>query len=66
MPIGQLRDRAIAALARNGGSMDRRTLLRVLKCDIATFKKLVCTLVVSEIVDEPSYVDGKLVYVLRK
>ena len=64
--FGQLRDRAVAALARNGGSMDRRTLLRALKCDIATFKRLMSTLLVSEIIDEPSYVEGKLTYVLRK
>lgn len=63
--FGLLRDRAVASLARNGGSMDRRTLLRNLGCDITTFKRLVNTLVVSEIIDEPSYVEGKLVYSLR-
>jgi hypothetical protein len=63
--FGLLRDRAVASLARNGGSMDRRTLLRNLGCDITTFKRLVTTLVVSEIIDEPSYVEGKLVYSLR-
>ena len=41
-------------------------LLRNLGCDISLFKRLVCTLVVSEIIDEPSYVEGKLTYVLRK
>ena len=64
--FGLLRDRAIAGIARNGGSIDRRTLLRNLGCDITTFKRLVSTLVVSEIIDEPSYVDGKIVYCLRK
>ena len=64
--FGQLRDHAIAALARNGGTLDRRTLLRTLKCDITTFKRLMSTLLVSEIIDDPAYVDGKLTYTLRK
>ena len=64
--FGKLRDRAIAALARNGGTMDRRTLLRAIKCDITNFKRLISTLVASEIIDEPAYIDGKLAYTLRK
>jgi hypothetical protein len=59
-------DRAIAAIARNGGTIDRRTFLRALKCDIVTFKRLVSTLQVSEIIDEPAYIDGKLTYSLIK
>lgn len=43
-----------------------RTLLRNLGCDISLFKRLVSTLVVSEIIDEPSYVEGKLIYTLRQ
>ena len=64
--FGLLRDRAIAAIARNGGTIDRRTFLRALKCDIVTFKRLVSTLQVSEIIDEPAYIDGKLTYSLIK
>ena len=37
-----------------------------LKCDIVTFKRLVSTLQVSEIIDEPAYIDGKLTYSLIK
>ena len=40
--------------------------IRALKCDIVTFKRLVSTLQVSEIIDEPAYIDGKLTYSLIK
>lgn len=35
-------------------------------CDIAMFKRLVSTLLVAEIIDEPYYVEQKLTYSLRK
>ena len=35
-------------------------------CDVATFKRLISTLLISEIIDEPAYIDGKLAYTLRK
>lgn len=63
--FGLFRDRAVASIARNGGRIDRRTFIRSLGCDIATFKRLVHTLIVAELIDEPEYVDGKLTYSLR-
>ena len=62
--FGQLRDRAVAALARAGGSLDRRSFIRALGCDLTTFKRLVSTMLVAEVIDEPAYIDGKLVYSL--
>ena len=63
--FGLLRDRAVACIARNGGTIDRRSFIRSLGCDITTFKRLIHTLLVAELIDEPAYVDGKLSYSLR-
>ena len=63
--FGLLRDRAVACIARNGGKIDRRSFIRSLGCDIGTFKRLVSTLVCAELIDEPEYIDGKMMYSLR-
>ena len=63
--FGHLKDRALASIARAGGSIDRRSWIRSLGCDATTFARLVKTLLLTEDIDSPEYVDGRLVYRLR-
>ena len=64
--FGSLKDRALASIARAGGAIDRRSWIRSLGCDATTFARLVKTLLLTEDIDSPEYVDGRLVYRLRR
>ena len=63
--FGVLKDRAVKCMERNGGTVDRRTLLRSLGCDAGTLGKVLRTLLISEIIDGPEEINGKRCYVLR-
>ena len=60
--FGRLMERAVAAMSRNGGQIDRRTLLQKLRCDVTTFARLIKTLLVAEEIEAPSKIDGKVVF----
>ena len=57
--------RAISFLEKQGGSADRSSLLRYLHVDAVTMKKLVSTLLMSEIIEDEMVGGGKIVYSLR-
>jgi len=63
--FGLLKSKALASLARHGGSLDRRGLIRSLGCDVGTLNRVIKAMLVAEEIDSPEQVDGKIVYSLR-
>ena len=63
--ITPLKSKALASLARHGGSLDRRGLIRNLSCDVQTLNRVIKALLVAEEIDSPEQIDGKIVYSLR-
>ena len=57
--------RAISYLERKGGSVDRSSLLRYLHTDAVTLKRLVSTLLMSEVIEDEVISGGKVIYSLR-
>ena len=64
--FGKLVERAKSIMSRNNGVIDRRSLIQKLHCDVATFTRLIRTLLVAEEIEPPAEIDGKLVYQLVK
>ena len=64
--FGKLMERAKAIMSRNGGQIERRPLLQKLRCDVTLFKRLIKKLLVAEEIEEPSEIDGKIVFRLAK
>ena len=64
--FGKLMERTKSIISRRGGSIERRDLLRTLRCDEATLKRLVKALLIAEEIEQPSLIDGKIVYTLSK
>ena len=63
--FGRLKDRALKCFERNGGKVDKRTLIRSLGCDVGMLGKVLRTLLIAELIDGPEQIDGKVYYVLR-
>ena len=55
----RLKKRALGLLAKNGGKIDHTTLLRKLSIDAVTFKKLIITLEMSNLVEREVVKYGK-------
>jgi len=53
-------------MAKNGGSIDRGTLLNRLHIDVQLFKKLILTLHMCGIINEEMLSGRKTVYTLKK
>ena len=62
--FGLLKSKALASLARHGGSLDRRGLIRSLSCDVQTLNRVIKAMLVAEEIDSPEQIDGKIVYSL--
>ena len=60
----RLKKRALAFLTSAGGALDRTTLLRKLKIDACTFKKLIFTLEMSNFIESSQSEYGKVTYSL--
>ena len=58
------RVRARAIIAGVGGKIDRSTLLRKIKVDVVTFKKIVSTLILSDLLEAELSEHGKTLYYL--
>ena len=63
--FGLLKSKALASLARHGGSLDRRGLIRSLSCDVQTLNRVIKAMLVAEEIDSPEQIDGKIIYSLR-
>lgn len=63
--FGLLKSKALASLARHGGSLDRRGLIRSLSCDVQTLNRVIKAMIVAEEIDSPEQIDGKIIYSLR-
>ena len=63
--FGVLKSKAISSLARHGGSLDRRGLIRSLGCDVETLNRVIKAMLVAEEIDSPEQVEGKIIYSLR-
>lgn len=63
--FGLLKSKALASLARHGGSLDRRGLIRSLSCDVQTLNRVIKAMLVAEEIDSPEQIDGKVIYSLR-
>ena len=64
--FGKLMERTKAIISKRGGSIERRDLFRMLHCDEATFIRLIKALLIAEEIEQPSLIDGKVVYTLVK
>ena len=64
--FGKLMERTKSIISKRGGSINRRDLFRTLHCDEATFKRLIKALLIAEEIEQPSLIDGKIVYTLLK
>ena len=64
--FGKLMERAKSVMSKRGGSIDRRDLLRALRCDEATLRRLIKSLLIAEEIESPEIVDGKVTYTLSK
>ena len=64
--FGKLMERTKSIISKKGGSIDRRTLFRMLHCDEATLKRLIKALLIAEEIEQPSLIDGKIIYTLSK
>ena len=53
-------------MSKKGGSIVRRDLLRALRCDEATLRRLIKSLLIAEEIESPEIVDGKVTYTLSK
>ena len=62
--FGKLMERTKSIISKRGGSIDRRDLFRTLHCDEATLKRLIKALLIAEEIEQPSLIDGKIVYTL--
>ncbi|MBR3645079.1 MAG: hypothetical protein IKN54_01555, partial [Lachnospiraceae bacterium] len=49
-------------MSKKGGSIVRRDLLRALRCDEATLRRLIKSLLIAEEIESPEIVDGKVTY----
>lgn len=54
--------RAMAIIAGAGGKIDRSTLLRKIKVDVVTFKKIVDTLILCDLLETELSEHGKTLY----
>lgn len=52
-------------LAKNGGTMDRRTLLQRLRIDHATFKRITLTLHMCDMISEEQITSRKTLFTLK-
>ena len=57
--------RFVALLAKNGGTMNRRTLIKNLHIDHATFKRLTLTLHMCDTIIEKALSGRKTIYTLK-
>ena len=64
--FGKLMEHAKAIMSKKGGSIVRRDLLRALRCDEATLRRLIKSLLIAEEIESPEIVDGKVTYTLSK
>ena len=64
--FGKLMERTKSIISKRGGSIDRRDLLRTLRCDEATLKRLIKALLIAEEIEQPSLIDGKVMYAISK
>jgi len=60
--FGKLKSRALAMLEKHGGSLDRSTFLKNLSVDLPTFRRLIETLVASDLIEAETINNGKTVY----
>ena len=64
--FGKLMERTKAIISKRGGSIDRRDLIRTLRCDETTLKRLIKALLIAEEIEQPSLIGGKVFYTLSK
>ena len=57
--------RFVGLLAKNGGQLDRRTLMRKLHVDHGTFKRIALTLHMCDMIDEERLDARKFIYTLK-
>ena len=57
--------RFVGLLAKNGGQLDRRTLMRKLPVDHGTFKRIALTLHMCDMIDEERLDARKFIYTLK-
>lgn len=57
--------RFVALLAKNGGTMDRRTLLQRLRIDHGTFKRITLTLHMCDMINEEQVTSRKTLFTLK-
>ncbi len=60
-----LKKRMLVALSMAGGEMSRSELLRRLHVDSATFRKIVLTLHMCEMIEEECIARNKVIYTLK-
>ena len=59
------RNCSVGLLAKNGGQLDRRTLMRKLHVDHGTFKRIALTLHMCDMIDEERLDARKFIYTLK-
>ena len=63
--IDALVKRFVALLAKNGGTMDRRTLIKNLHVDHGTFKRITLTLHMCDMINEETLSGRKTLFTLK-
>jgi len=61
----RLKKRAIGMMARNGGQIDRSTLLRSLHIDSQMLQKIILTLHMCDMIEEEQISARKVIYTLK-